>query len=374
MSDSAKEFDRREPIYTIGEVVKMTGVSKARLNDYDRKGLLVPTRAKKDIDQDWRLYSEEDLDRLQRIDVLLAYGFMLKEIQKIIDGEIDLFEALDEKLTDLRNQENRIRNLLFFAKFADLSDGDLYGNLSMGPQDIDEMANLARQQLTYQQGSEHIAATTEIEWEDRFRELDEIIEDFMALDEENGIAGVEEQIERFYSWWLNCLGSDESARKYLNFWSIFEDNHTIATEVERVGGETAAAMLQMWAFYVEMKKLMANTYDLVAEISELASKDVLLAMAKSEILINVITEAMGIDCANRSPEIFELCMCIVEYMKRIWADEELREFLELKDVAYFSHGDLDLCLYILALMTENPEEYLAEDDREAQFEDPSDEH
>lgn len=362
MDRSAKNIDRNEPIYSIGDVVKMTGVSKARLNDYDKKGILVPKRAKKDIDQDWRLYSEDDIDRLQRIDVLLAYGFLLKEIEKIIDGEIDLFDAFDEKLAELRNQENRIRNLLFFAKFADLSDGDLYANLSMGPQDIDEMANLARQQLTYQQSSEHIATISEIEWNERFEDLDRIIEDFMSLNEEDGIDGIETQIECFYSWWLSCLDCDESARKYLNFWSIFEDNPIIAAEVERVGGKTAAATLQMWAFYIEMKKLMANVFELVEEVASLANKDTLLAIAKAENLVDVIANTMGIDSADRNLGIFELCMYLIEYMKRIWGDGELREFLELKDVAHFSHGDLDLCFYILALMTGNPEEYLVDED------------
>lgn len=362
MDDSVKNIDRSEPIYSIGDVVKMTGVSKARLNDYDKKGILVPKRAKKDIDQDWRLYSEDDIDRLQKIDVLLAYGFLLKEIEKIIDGEVDLFEAFDEKLADLRNQENRIRNLIFFAKFADLSDGDLYANLSMGPQDIDEMANLVRQQITYQQSSERIASISETEWNERFQDLDLIIEDFMSLNEEDGIDGIEVQIERFYSWWMNCLDSDDNARKYLNFWSIFEDNPIIAAEVERVGGETATANLEMWAFYIEMKKLMANVFEQVAEVASLTDKDVLLAMAKAENLVDTITNTIGIDSADRNLGTFELCMYLIEYMKRIWGDGELREFLELKDVAHFSHGDLDLCIYVLALMTGSPEEYLDDED------------
>lgn len=350
MNENDASFDRNEPRYTIGEVVKMTGVSKARLNDYDKKGILVPTRAKKDIDQDWRLYSEEDIDRLEKITVLLAYGFLLKEIQPIIDGEIDLYSTLEAKLADLRQQESHLRNLIFFAKFVDLGDNDLYSSLAKGPEEINELADLARNQLIYQESLKRIEKSNEINWDEQFLELDEIIEDFININEGNWIAGIEEQIDQFFAWWEKCLGiKNESG--YLCFWSIFEDGKTIPEEVMRVGGGSAAAFLQMWAFYVMMKRLMSDVDDLVSEIAQLAHKDVLLATTKAEILINIICEYMGINGMDRTDDVYSLCIHIIKYMKRIWGDPELRMFLDLEDVAYFRHEDLETCIYVLALMS-----------------------
>lgn len=60
------------------EVTKMTGVSVRTLHHYDQIGLLMPDR---DPDNGYRVYSDEDLDRLQQILFFKACGFPLAQIK-----------------------------------------------------------------------------------------------------------------------------------------------------------------------------------------------------------------------------------------------------------------------------------------------------
>lgn len=66
----------------IKEVADLVGISKRALQHYDQIGLLSPGKT----NSGYRMYSVEDLDRLQQILFFKELGFSLKEIQKIINS------------------------------------------------------------------------------------------------------------------------------------------------------------------------------------------------------------------------------------------------------------------------------------------------
>jgi DNA-binding transcriptional MerR regulator len=102
-------MDERQDAYLqIGEVAERTGVTQRTLRFYEEKGLLrPPTR----MDGGFRLYSEEDVkrvDRIRRLQDLL--GISLADIKEMVDAEEVLRElraqfnpaaALDEKRRQL---------------------------------------------------------------------------------------------------------------------------------------------------------------------------------------------------------------------------------------------------------------------------------
>ncbi len=100
----------------IGEVAKQTGLSKRTLQYYDEIGLLAPSSGGKGIQ---RLYSREDLSRLQRIRSLQQIGFSLEEIKKCLD--LPDFEPLkvvelhlahvEEKLATTQSVQRRLLSL-----------------------------------------------------------------------------------------------------------------------------------------------------------------------------------------------------------------------------------------------------------------------
>lgn len=69
-------------MYKVKEVAETTGVSVRTLHHYDRIGLLKPEEVSS---AGYRLYSDENLERLQQILVFKEMDFSLHEIKEIID-------------------------------------------------------------------------------------------------------------------------------------------------------------------------------------------------------------------------------------------------------------------------------------------------
>ena len=101
--------DADEAYLQIGEVAERTGVTQRTLRFYEEKGLLrPPTR----MDGGFRLYSEEDVNRVEHIRRLQdLLGVALAEIKEMVDAEETLRElraqyrpdsAIDEKRRQLR--------------------------------------------------------------------------------------------------------------------------------------------------------------------------------------------------------------------------------------------------------------------------------
>ena len=94
---------------TAGQVAKLTGVTTRALQHYDEKGLLCPERSGEGVANNRKLYSPEDIDRLKQIVVLGSYGFELKDMPPILDGERSLTDALADRIEELRAQERYLQ-------------------------------------------------------------------------------------------------------------------------------------------------------------------------------------------------------------------------------------------------------------------------
>ena len=71
--------------YQIGEVAERTGVTQRTLRFYEEKGLVNPPER---MDGGFRLYSEEDVDRIEYIKKLQdLLGFTLSEIKQMVEAE-----------------------------------------------------------------------------------------------------------------------------------------------------------------------------------------------------------------------------------------------------------------------------------------------
>lgn len=76
----------------VKELSKMTGVSVRTLHHYDAHGLLTPNIR---LENNYRVYSEGDVLRLQRIIALKFFGFQLAQIKELLTTEISLWDHLN---------------------------------------------------------------------------------------------------------------------------------------------------------------------------------------------------------------------------------------------------------------------------------------
>lgn len=104
-------------MFTIGQVAKKYGLSRSTLLYYDSIGLLSPSGRS---ESNYRLYSQMDLDRMDRIRLFRSAGLPLDSIAGLVDkqgSEIDstleqrLF-SINKEIQALRNQQKVILKIL----------------------------------------------------------------------------------------------------------------------------------------------------------------------------------------------------------------------------------------------------------------------
>jgi DNA-binding transcriptional MerR regulator len=101
-------------MYRVREFAQLSGVTVRALHHYDRLGLLVPQRqasARADR-RGYRIYTAADLERLEQIVALRTVGFPLRQIQRLLQDELRMSDALRLQQRLLRDQQQRIGQAL----------------------------------------------------------------------------------------------------------------------------------------------------------------------------------------------------------------------------------------------------------------------
>jgi DNA-binding transcriptional MerR regulator len=99
---------------TIHEVSELAGISIRTLQYYDNIGLLHPSSYS---DSGYRLYSDNDLEKLQQILLFRELEFPLKEIKDIINRpDFDRSKALEQQIQLLTLKKEHLENLITLAR------------------------------------------------------------------------------------------------------------------------------------------------------------------------------------------------------------------------------------------------------------------
>lgn len=81
-------------LYTVKELSDLAKVTVKTLHHYHRIGLLLPHSVS---DAGYRLYGEEELERLQQILFYRELDFPLKQIKQLLDGEPERLSILSSQ-------------------------------------------------------------------------------------------------------------------------------------------------------------------------------------------------------------------------------------------------------------------------------------
>lgn len=92
----------------INEVSKLSGVSVRTLHYYDEINLLKPTK----LENGYRIYTEDDLNKLQQILFYKFLNFKLKDIVKLLEGEKQNIERLEEQRQLILKEKYRYEKIL----------------------------------------------------------------------------------------------------------------------------------------------------------------------------------------------------------------------------------------------------------------------
>ena len=103
-------------MYTIGEVEKITGISRDRLRNYEKNGILNPGKGE---ENNYRKYSEKDILDVMGVEYFRMMDLSIKEISSIYEnGRIehlhslicDKLDAMNLELQQLMNQIKMLDN------------------------------------------------------------------------------------------------------------------------------------------------------------------------------------------------------------------------------------------------------------------------
>jgi MerR family transcriptional regulator/heat shock protein HspR len=97
--------DRRRGVYMISIAAELAGMHPQTLRIYEDRGLVSPKRSPKNT----RLYSQEDVDRLQRIQELTSeLGLNLAGVERVLELEREL-ERAEKRVERLERALRRTR-------------------------------------------------------------------------------------------------------------------------------------------------------------------------------------------------------------------------------------------------------------------------
>ena len=98
-----------EPVWTVGQVAALAGVSVRTLHHYDEIGLLRPSGR---THGGYRTYDRGDLERLAQVVAYRELGFSLEHVSAVLDGHVAAADHLREQHRLLRERIARLEQML----------------------------------------------------------------------------------------------------------------------------------------------------------------------------------------------------------------------------------------------------------------------
>lgn len=93
----------------INKVAELTGVTVRTLRYYDKIGLLKPASK---TEGGHRLYTNEEIKKLQQVQFLKKVGFPLQEIKHMLDfNELDWSDSLKSQLSYVINEQENLKKI-----------------------------------------------------------------------------------------------------------------------------------------------------------------------------------------------------------------------------------------------------------------------
>lgn len=108
----------------ITEAEKLTGIEKQTIRYYEKEGLIAPKRNR---NNDYREYTMKEIQQLKVIRVLRNTGMSLVEIKKVLSGEVELTEAINQQREKVAKERNSLEGTL---ELCDELKGQIVENMN----------------------------------------------------------------------------------------------------------------------------------------------------------------------------------------------------------------------------------------------------
>ncbi len=129
--------------YSVKWVVENLGITRDMLRYYEKEKL-IPVDGTRNSSNKYRDYSEEDIERIWGIKLLIGIGFSAKEIRAFdSDSNFSFYDAMTDKVEQLEKRRDEIITYLGFAKTIKMT-GRIPNTTSVGTMKFDDFIEHSR--------------------------------------------------------------------------------------------------------------------------------------------------------------------------------------------------------------------------------------
>lgn len=214
-------------MYSIGQLSKKTGVTVRTLDYYDEVGLVVPSSA---TDGGHRLYSENDVLRLEQVLALKYMGFSLQQIKKILkESTVSWQQSIDQQLAMVKQQQIRLQALekalegvLYSIEFeGEVNWSIIFEMIRLFQQDPECAFRMFEKHFNNEEAKEIVRLNVRLGKEDLRKWHDIILEIQAHLDEDPGSDISQSLANRWLEQVRSMFGTDES--RLDKMWEVVKD-------------------------------------------------------------------------------------------------------------------------------------------------------
>ncbi|WP_052254381.1 MerR family transcriptional regulator [Salinicoccus sp. YB14-2] len=238
------------------KVADLIGISVRTLHHYDEIGLISPERTK---DNEYRVYTAEDLSKLQQILFFKKLGFKLSNIKKIInDPDYNQEEALLMQKKMLLEERSQLSTMI---NTIDLTLKEMNGEIEMTDKDkfkgLDFSNNPYEQEARERWGDAAVDNSNrklkEMDAEEVKRRFDEIYNDLANIRHIDPSS--EEAQKEIHKWFvfLNEIG-DYSLEAFKSLGDMYVEDERFKKNIDKFGTGLAEFMRQAMTAYYEQNK------------------------------------------------------------------------------------------------------------------------
>lgn len=138
--------------YSVKWVVENLGITRDMLRYYEKEKLIPIDETRNPLNK-YRDYSEDDIERIWAIKLLIGIGFSAKEIRSFGDDpKFNFYDAISKKVDQLENRHNEILSYLGFAKTIKMT-GRIPNTKQLGKMKFDDFIKYARENWNALNGS-----------------------------------------------------------------------------------------------------------------------------------------------------------------------------------------------------------------------------
>lgn len=242
----------------IKDVSTLTGVSVRTLQHYDKIKLLSP---KRNPQNDYREYTDEDLDLLQQILLFKACGFPLKEIKRMIyNPRFNRIKAYELQRKLLLHEKERIEKMLDTLDQSILSlEGDIsmtnkdkFNGLDMTHNPYEDEARSLYGDEAVDKSNAFINSKTKLEQEEIARSMDQLFKDLAKLREYAPDSSVvQEAMASMYRFFNEHFGIHYSPEAFKGLGELYISDERFTKNIDRYGDGLAKFLSKAMSIYAK---------------------------------------------------------------------------------------------------------------------------